>query len=412
MYPSKTCLAILCGWITIFVLFVNRPAKKQPPLFNIDLSGQRIKSKIFDNSSNSDSLCVLSKSLVVRRVYLDSRKRYGHKNAVVFMLDVKKNLRPNMFTGCRIGPVKSSQIEFRPSKSYKWKIAHRRSTKNLAFIDCFDVDGIRDGDPAFLEITHMEEIGSSKVRTLEVNSQRNVIVPQSRNDLSASHPSVVSCVSTLRLAEIPPTEDGMLYQWLRYQKTIGVDHVHIIAEDTFVTKGGFDHPIITDALKENYLSIDFWPRWFNTTEIWHSSQHLASTDCVYKFQGIYDYIIISDSDEFFVPRGKSKSIKTYLKRWCSGKRVSCNFEWHDMYPDCGWSPESVGPDGNLTTTVHRKKMHKRDNVKSVHQMHALIEVGRHAAMSSLPGYKISNFVPFKQAYFAHLRKGRIPSGGC
>ena len=406
MCPSRICLAILCSWIiTVTVLFVSRSARKQPLLFTIDLFGRQTQRQTFNDSPTDDPLHILSKSLVIRRVYLDNRKRHDHKNTVVFMLDIKRSLTSNMFTGCRVGQVKSSMVKFRHSKSYTWTISHRNITENVAFVDCFDVDGISDGDPAFLEIKIRSE-------TLEVKSQRNVIVPHSRKDLSASHPSVVSCVATLRLAEIPPSEDGMLYQWLRYQKTIGVDHVHIIAEDTFVTKGGFDHPIITDALKENYLSIDFWPRWFNTTEIWHSSQHLGSTDCVYKFQGIYDYIIISDSDEFFVPRGKSKSIKTYLKSWCSGKRASCNFQWHEMYPDCGWSPESVGPDGNLTTTVHRKKMDKRNNVKSVHQIHALIEVGRHTAMSSLPGYQNRNLVPFKQAYFAHLRKGRIPSGGC
>ena len=243
---------------------------------------------------------------------------------------------------------------------------HRNITKTIAFVDCFDVDGVSNGDPAFLEISHME-FDSLEVKTLEVKSQKNVIVPQSRKDLSSSYPSVISCVGTLRLGEIPPSEDGMLYQWLRYQKTIGVDHVHLIAEAIFVTMGGFDHPILKKALKANYLSIDFWPRWFNTTEIWHSSQHLASTDCIYRFQGVYDYVIISDIDDFFVPRGKSKSIKTYLKKWCSGKTASCNFEWHEFYPDCGWSPESVGPDGNLTATVHSHNVEKR---KSAHQIHA------------------------------------------
>ena len=216
----------------------------------------------------------------------------------------------------------------------------------------------------------------------------------------------MACLSTVRNSQIPPSEDGMLYQWLRYQKTIGVDHVHMIAEDTFVTTGGFDHPIIQDALKEEFLSIDFWPRWFNTTEIFYSSQHLASTDCVYRFQGVYDYIIIADSDDFFVPQGNSKSIKVYLKRWCSGKRASCNFQWHQLYPDCGWSSESVGPDGNLTATVHSQK---RRNPKSAHQIRAL---GRHTAMSLLPGYLYYSSVPFKLAYFAHVRRGYLPSEGC
>ena len=207
------------------------------------------------STADTQSLYVLSKSLVVRRVYFDSRKKQEHKNAIVFMLDIKRSLRSNMFTGCRVGQVKSSKVQFHPSIAYKWTIAHRNITQSVAFVDCFDVGGITEGDPAFLEISHTE-FGS-----LEVKSQKNVIFPQSTKDRSVSYPSVVSCVGTLRLGEIPPSEDGMLYQWLRYQKTIGVDHVHLIAEDTFVTMGGFDYPVIKDALRENYLSIDFWPRW-------------------------------------------------------------------------------------------------------------------------------------------------------
>ena len=83
-----------------------------------------------------------------------------------------------------------------------------------------------------------------------------------------------------------------------------------------------------------------------------------------------------------------------------------------MYPDCGWSPESVGPDGNLTATVHSQKRSKRDNVKSAHQLHALVEVGRHKADHVLPGYQDRSPVPFKEAYFAHIRKGYMPHSGC
>ena len=255
------------------------------------------------------SLEALSKLLVVRRAYFDKRKRNDHKNAVVFMLEMARSLvGQNIFTGCRVGSVESSSVHFRKSNQYQWAINVKHTTKNVAFVDCFDVNGVEDGDAAYIKLSHYK----LKVKNVEVKSQRNVIVPQSRKYMTPSYPSLVACVATVRMGEIPPSEDGMLYQWLLYQKTIGVDHVHMIAEDTFVTSGGFEHPIVQDALKENFLSIDFWPRWFNTTEIYHSSQHLAYTDCLYRFQGVYDYGVFSDLDDFFVPRGKSKSMKAYL----------------------------------------------------------------------------------------------------
>ena len=97
----------------------------------------------------STSLEVLSKSLVVRRAYFDNRKRQGHNSTVVFMLDMKRSLTSDVFIGCRIGQRESSKIRFRHSIAYKWAINNRHVTQNVAFVDCFDVDGISDGDPAF-----------------------------------------------------------------------------------------------------------------------------------------------------------------------------------------------------------------------------------------------------------------------
>ena len=318
-------------------------------------------AKIFNRSFTyfnefSVSAEVLSKGIVVRRAYFDDRKRNSHQNAIVFMLEMKRSLRSSLvFTGCRVGSVVSSKVHFRHSKQYDWAIKTFHVTTSVGYVDCYDINTtIKDGDEAYLKLKNMSHYKNGSLGT-EIKSQRNVVVPQSRKlNVNPHHPSVVTCVATVRMGEIPPSEDGMLYQWLHYQKTIGVDHVHIIAEDTFVASGGFDHPIVQDALRLNFLSIDFWPRWFNSTEIYHSSQHLAYNDCLYRFQGVYDYVIFSDLDDFFVPLGESKSIKTYLQRWCSGYNASCNFEWHQYYPDSGWNPESVGPDGNLTATVYCK----------------------------------------------------------
>ena len=413
--PSRLALRYY-SLIVVIIILASSSVKwmfRSPNVSDQTKEEKRTENRDFTYlGSFSSSPATLSKSLVVRRAYFDHRKRQGHDNAVVFMLDMKRSLRSNMFVGCRVGQINSSKIRFRHSIAYKWAIYNIHVTQNVAFVDCFDISGVNDGDSAFLTISQYNFETSEVESQLEVRSQRNLIVPRSRKDLKHSHPSVMACLSTVRNGQVPPSEDGVLYHWLHYQKAIGVDHVHMIAEDTFVTTGGFDHPIIRDALKEKFLSIDFWPRWFNTTEIFYSSQHLASTDCVYRFQGVYDYIIIADSDDFFVPRGKSKFIKPYLKKWCSGKRASCNFQWYQLYPDCGWSPESVGPDGNLTATVHSQKMNKIKNTKSAHQICALEEVGRHTAMSFLPGYQHRSLVPFKEAYFAHVRKGKIPPNGC
>ena len=363
-------------------------------------------------SSDSESLvsllAILSKTILVRRAYFDNRKRDGHENAVVFVMEIKRSIISKVFTGCRVGGRESSKVHFRYSKSHDWAIKHFHVTKNVALLDCYDVHGAKDGDPAYLIVDNYK-IGSTVMKRGEVKSQGNLVVPV-RNHFSDS-PSVVACLATVRFAEISPSADGMLHNWLRYQKTIGVDHVHMIADDTFVIAGGMDNSYIQDAVKKNYLSVDFWPKWFNETEIYHSSQHLASNDCLYRFMGAYDYVVLADSDDFFVPVKTSKSIKTYLKKWCIGKTATCKFKWYQFYPDCGWNPKSVGADGNLTATVHYSETTKMKEPKSGHQIRALVDVGRHAAKVLMPGYKQGS-VPSNEAYFGHLRKSRTPSGGC
>ena len=36
----------------------------------------------------------------------------------------------------------------------------------------------------------------------------------------------------------------------------------MIAEDTFVSAGGFEQGFIQEAVKEGYVTVDFWPSWF------------------------------------------------------------------------------------------------------------------------------------------------------
>ena len=83
----------------------------------------------------------------------------------------------------------------------------------------------------------------------------------------------------------------------------------MIVDKNFVRAGGLDNEVIQQAVVEGYLSTDYWPNWLNSMEV-YSSQKLAYQDCLYCFQGAYDYIIYADSHDFFVPVKKSKSIKT------------------------------------------------------------------------------------------------------
>ena len=296
---------------------------------------QNVTFKVWCRESLDSSVPaqVLSKELVVRRVYFDPRKRNGYANTTVFLLEAKgTTLSGKRFHGCRVGHSFSDRFHYRSPLNYKWVQRFKYATSTLALIDCFNIPRVENGDSAALYYNTSTGI------VVEIHSQKPLFVPEHR---TAPAVTAVVCVGMIRAGAHSPSEHGMLYHWLRYQKVIGVDHVHMIAEDNFVRSGGLENDVIRQAIREGYLSIDFWPNWLNTTEV-YNSQKLAYEDCLYRFQGVYDYVIYADSDDFFVPVKKSRSIKHFLVTWCSGKHGTCKFRWHQFYPDCGWNSNLIG----------------------------------------------------------------------
>jgi len=348
---------------------------------------------------------VLSKELIVRRVFFDNRTKPGkHSNATVFLVEAKGNLRPKCLFGCRVGRYVSKVFLFRKPVSYKWVQRHKNANSTLALIECYDIPVVKNGDSASLFYKSYPGF------MMEIQSLKPLLVPEPKAEVDSPAVTAVVCVGMVRSGEHSPSQDGMIYHWLRYQKALGVDHVHMAVEDSFVQAGGLQNYVIQQAVRDGYVSIDFWPHWLSSKEV-YNSQKLAYQDCLYRFQGVYDYIIYADSDDFFVPVSTSKSIKHYLKTWCSGMTASCRFTWRQYFPDCGWDPNSVGADGNFTAALTYKHTADRNEHKSGHQLRALVDAGTHEAKILLDGYTQVD-VPVTEAYMAHLRFGLLPIGGC
>ena len=347
---------------------------------------------------------VLSKELVVRRVVFDSRRRDGYPNTTVFVMEAKgMTLNKEHFYGCQVGNFFSGNFLFRKPKNYEWVQRNMHATSTLALIDCYDIPTVENGDIAFLHY-------KSSAGVVKVQSQKPVFVAEPRTVINLSTVTAVVCVGApIYAAEHSAAEHGMLYHWLRYQKVIGADHVHMYVDESFVRAGDLQNEVIRQAIREGFLSIDFWPKWLNTTEVFNT-QKIAYQDCHHHFQGVYDYAIYVDSDDFFVPL-KSKSIKDYLVKWCSGNFGSCRFHWHQFFPDCGWDPNSIGADGNFTAAMTYKHIWRRDETKSGYQLNATLDVGTHFVMAFLDGYE-EKWVPSQDAYFAHIRFGWRPEHGC
>ncbi len=199
-----------------------------------------------------------------------------------------------------------------------------------------------------------------------------------------------------------------LWHWLQYQKAIGIEHVHIIAENNF---NDFDKPYIKAALSSGFLTIDVWKVWLKSNrEIHYHSQMLAYHDCLYRFQGTYDYMMMADQDDFFVPLQPNRtSLHWYIKQWCPSG--ACVFDWIEYYPDCGLK-NSVGvPPGNLTSLLVSKSRKWLPYKKSLYRLSDTIEVAVHDPRVMMPRTG-GKSVPGSQAYVAHLRAHRQPPNKC
>ena len=347
---------------------------------------------------------LVSKDIIVRSVYFDDRPQDGHQNASVFMVEARRGLvDQNLIFGCQIGEYFSNYTKVR-QVDLMWYIHkhYPHINHDLFMVDCFDLP-VKNGSRAFLVF----ENGTSK----GVESERPLFFPAPR----ISHGKdikILVCVATPRYTDYSHrlTQYGMLYHWLKYQRVIGVDHVHFIAHPSFLEVGSLQNDIVRKAILDQFLSIEFWEPWLNDTDNYNGhSQMLAYEDCAYKFRGTYDYIVMCDIDDFFVPRIPSKpKYHYYIQKWCP--HGACVFHWFQRYPDYGLDEEHAIEDGNMTKYLKCSKTIKLRQYKSLFKSSMVLDVGIHTPSKSISGYSLK-YVPSKVAYFAHVRYG-VHTEGC
>ena len=336
------------------------------------------------------------KDIIVRSVYFDSRPRSHHRNASVFMLEVAKPiLEQHSIVGCAVGEHFTIDFDLRVPHCMSW--LHEKNghlTHEPVMLDCFDLPGT-NGSEAFVVYKHNNH-------TFAVKSEHPFMIP------APHHPppnpqrynfSVATCIAVLYGR---PT---FLIDWLRYQKTVGIDHVHMIAENSFEALGGFNHPYLKQKIKEGYVTVNVWHRWHKRNGMYYHSQPIAHEDCLYRLHGTYDYAFILDQDDFFIPRiPDQQTVHYYIETLCP--HGSCAFEWHEYYPNCGMENKAQS-DGNLTRSLKSRVFTRRSHTKSVHTLSGILDAGPHAALKYMRGFKVKK-IPEHKAYVAHVRIGRKP----
>ena len=342
-----------------------------------------------------------SKELFIRAIYFDGRPRNKHKNSSVFLVVVKKDITDNkLILGCQVDKHVAKDFEVRLiGETPLWRAFYPKINHEEAFIECFDLPA-RNGSMGYITFKRTKE---SEVEIAA--TERPLYVPGPRIPPSTEQGrkygfSIASCA---KIFNHPP----WMKEWLQYQATLGVQHVHLDVEDSFVKNGGLDKPYMKEAIEKGFLSVDVWNSYLNGNEIWYHNQGLIYEDCVYRFLGVYDYLVLMDTDDFLTPRVPGETqLYYYINKYCRGQTTgSCKFKWIEFFPDHFGLNESIPIlDGNVTRRLNNYSHYIQGNPKSMHRINVVVDAATHYAYKMLDGFQIK-MVSSDVMYVAHVRKG-------
>jgi len=346
------------------------------------------------------------KDVLIRSVYYDDRARDGHSTMFVFIAVVNKTiLDKDWIVGCGVGSHVAPSFRIKIPATTQHVLSQEFPYEEV-IVECFDIPAVAtDERSAFIKYRTSSD---SDAELNVAGSERPVKIPspyiQPPNG-SKYNFTVLVCTKAHNYA-VP-----WLKEFLRYQKTLGVDHVHMNAEATFTKEGGYKTLLKDEfskrALEEGFITMDVFDDWYSKTreirEIYSHGVLSMYLDCVYRFRGMYDYVFVLDLDDFFTPLLEDHQIHFYVENYCHENLIgSCKFNWIQYYPDCGLK---TGPieDGNVTSRLNSFQSEAQNLPKSLHRISALLDTTFHYAETLMPGYR-TVLVPIEVAYVAHIRK--------
>ena len=346
----------------------------------------------------------VSKSLVLFDAFFDSRGRNSHENiTMIFLVASKVMFEQKKVTGCGVGDTVANAFNLRYVQEdhlmHGWLGKNKFKYEQLA-LECYDVP-VTPGERAFVIFN------AGQNETAVIHTANPVVFPAPRVTPSGPHNfSVLVCT------KVHNKGVSWFPEFLRYQKTLGVDHIHLQVLDKFITDEGFQDSVAKDSFfvklhKEKFMSLQLWNEWYNDEDWYVHGTILMYLDCLYRFRGTYDFITLMDTDDFFTVRAPGMTYKDMIAKYCMGATTgSCSFKWLWYFPGiCGMAGK-VAKDGNVTAAI---KFHQPEdtqgNLKSIHRSTAVLDSSFHDARCDtclLEGYKVVH-VPPHIAYAAHQR---------
>ena len=328
--------------------------------------------------------------LIPRVAFFDKRVHGNYKNATVILTHVIKSLvKP---VGCVVDGQHTSKVELKPININGWiHQMHPECTHDNVLIFCFNTPGRNNS-----KVSVMYENPKNDSEIFVTDSEHPLFVPKSRESSKEFASSVMACTTAYGT---PPYFGA----WLRYQKTLGVDLVYINAIDSFLLGKAFNDTFLQESLKSGFVQLKVWKGYLKPEALFYHSQALYYQNCVYRFQGVYNYAIMSDFDDFVIPADGKNIIEILQSLFDPKPKLGgIELDWMRYFePDGGFNYDEILA-GKFSKYVEAKAGMKEHNWKSIHKLTATSDVGIHLVAGQMKGYTWTH-VPRDTLHMAHFK---------
>ena len=301
--------------------------------FNVDIVRYRVKYHIKpDADTGSDSELVMVNisfrkavankifHFLPRAAFFDNRERGKHKNTTVILGHMKKKQGNNnvVVVACKVGDYLIKLLEIKSLKINWWlHMRHPECTHDDVLIYCYDIPTLNISNNSVVSIVYVNPENRSE--HIAVESEHSLFIPNERDSQSST---VMACTTVF---DTPPHFGA----WIRYQKTLGVNMVHINAHESFLSNSSVNDSDFVESLQNGFVQLTVWKEYLPPGSSFYHSQALYYQYCLYRYLGVHDYCICADTDDFLISiDDKDFGIHKLIKKVFHDKSIgSISLEW-------------------------------------------------------------------------------------
>lgn len=334
------------------------------------------------------------KDVIPLRAFLDHRTLNHHDNATVIFIQAKKGmLSSNRITSCGIEGETAANFEvllLYPFKNYVYRFSPSLKYEE-AVVFCYDLK--LPNTNARPVITYLNAYNYP----VHTETKSGLVVSVREKQSNSTYPRVLLCANLL------PGTEGLIEEWIQYQKNLGIDFIHLYTQK----------PV--ELLKGRHSQVVYIDQWHSTLgdeEAAHQQLNaLQYMDCLYRYQELFDYVLVYDTSDYFVPMiANTFNIKYYIDKAFHHKHTGSVLLRRVVYGVTNVSQfraelnnHTQSISSNISIILHDQEFKEIGLLtKGIHKLSTVREMSTQRAVSLLPGY-VTELVSPSTAYIVHIR---------